>query len=107
MPRFPNDPKNERSLRTCADVAPERRASSSEETVGRLWVSDCSRYWRYRERRRTVESEIFRIVNYFTIGGSKSRGAQNPRGPVVPDAPSGRTQAPGALRRRLPAPGLV
>src|SRR6266550_225756 len=72
-PRFPNEPKKERSLRTCADVVPPRRASSPEEMVARPSVLACSRNRRYTDSRRTVLSEIFRIVNYFTIGDSGAR----------------------------------
>src|SRR6266480_6828760 len=60
-PRLPKEPKNERSLRTCADVVAPRRASSAEETVVWPCASNCSRNRRYRESRRTVLSEIFRI----------------------------------------------
>src|SRR6266496_6150317 len=72
-PRFPNEPKKDRSLRTCAEVVPPRRASSPEEMVERPWVLACSRNRRYTDSRRTVLSEIFRIVNYFTIGDLGAR----------------------------------
>src|SRR5213080_2460727 len=75
-PRFPNEPKNERSLRTCAEVVPPRRASSPEEMVERPWVLACSRNRRYTDSRRTVLSEIFRIVNYFTMGDLGARATR-------------------------------
>jgi len=59
---LPNEPKKERSLRTCADVVPPRRASSAEEIVVWPCASNCSRNRRYRESRRTVLSEIFLIL---------------------------------------------
>src|SRR5467141_2294837 len=62
MPRLPNEPKKERSLRTCAEVVPPRRASSAEEMVAWPCASNCSRNRRYRESRRTVLSEIFLIL---------------------------------------------
>src|SRR5438094_194739 len=39
-------------------------------------ASNCSRNRRYRESRRTVLSEIFRIVNYFTIERSDAYGEE-------------------------------
>src|SRR5215207_3427620 len=60
-PRLPNDPKNERSLRTWAEVVPPRDASSPELTVPMPCPSNSSRKRRYSERRRTVDSATLRI----------------------------------------------
>src|SRR2546430_5917099 len=87
-PRLPNEPKNERSLRTRAEVVPPRRANSAEEMVVWPCASNCSRNRRYRESRRTVLSEIFRIVNYFTIERSNARAARIFPGRAFRDARS-------------------
>jgi hypothetical protein len=42
-PRLPNEPKNDRSFRTCADVVPPREASAPELTVAMPCPSNSSR----------------------------------------------------------------
>src|SRR6266576_2225852 len=83
-PRLPKEPKNERSLRTWAEVVPPRRARSADEIVAWPWAWECSRNRRYSERRRTVLSAIFRIVNYFTIDDPRASGRDRVDGPVAP-----------------------
>src|SRR5207249_1845915 len=71
-------------------------------------ASNCSRNRRYRESRRTVLSEIFRIVNYFPIERSNARAAQYFRGErfgtrrwiEAERGESGRHDGGGAARRR-------
>src|ERR1700752_5198461 len=75
-PRLPKKPKNDRSLRTWAEVVPPRRASSADEMV--LWpcAANCSRNRRYSESRRTVLSEIFRIGEVATLFAFLARPAK-------------------------------
>src|SRR2546429_4616080 len=71
-------------------------------------ASNCSRNRRYRESRRTVLSEIFRIVNYFTIERSNARAARIFPGRAFRDAPPHRARArrvrPSRRRRSDPSP---
>src|SRR5207245_10652640 len=92
-PQRTRRPKKDGSVRTCAEVVPPRRASSAEEMVVWPCASNCSRNRRYRESRRTVLSEIFRIVNYFTIERSNARAAQIFPGRAFRDAPLDRGRA--------------
>src|SRR5688572_475426 len=57
-PRFPKDPKKDKSFLTWADVVPPRRASSSDEMVDSPRPSKSSRNLRYADKRRTVESAM-------------------------------------------------
>src|SRR5215510_10491559 len=63
IPRTPNSPKYARSFRTCAELKLKRSASSCEDTVLTPSSSSCCRQRVYTDRRRTVISGIFGILN--------------------------------------------